>query len=107
MWQDLRDPEYKEWQIRHYNLYPLLGIPAGGHLPKEGFPERIVTDAHGNQAVFKCEPATGRHSKHRLFYNCEVCAKWIPFGRAFQHRKGREHRLYEADLNEWPAGGPR
>ena len=95
MWKDLRHPRRGEWQINHYHLYPLLGIPAGGHLPAEGFPERIVTDAHGNKSMFMCLPADGkgRKSKHRLFYRCIACKKWIPFGRAFQHRNGKEHKL--------------
>ena len=86
--------------MQSYELFPLLGIPAGGHLPKEGFGHREVQGV-----LFKCEPAMApryyeRHgrmrkvkvSKHRVFYLCVECSRWIPFGRAGQHRKGKEHK---------------
>jgi len=98
-WTDLRCPEFASWQIRNYELYPLLGLKPGAHLPIEGFSERIVTDRHGNKALFKCEPADltrkSKRSTHRLFYSCPDCAKWIPFGRAFQHKSGKEHKRNE------------
>jgi|SRR5262245_31348849 len=95
-------------QMAHYELYPLLGFNRGAHLPKEGFLERMVTDSHGNSVCMMCLPANEpkpranksvwdsrapKSSKHRLFYLCEDCHCWVPFGRAGQHRKGREHKL--------------
>src|SRR5215467_5999208 len=91
--------------IDHPRLYPLLGFKRGHHLPKEGFEPRVVTDTHGNSVMMKCEPVNpnirwspylGRYlksSKHRITYRCEACQKWIPYGRAGQHRKGKEHKL--------------
>lgn len=76
--------EYGRW-MQHHQLYPLLGMKAGDHLPKEGFTKVI----DGVRII--CEPATGARSKHRLKVNCS-CGKLIPFGRMGQHMKGKEHR---------------
>lgn len=80
-------------QINHFALYPLLGFKHGQHLPKEGFGPRVVVDEQGNESLLKCEPASGAYAKHRIFYECESCKRWIPYGRANQHRNGREHKL--------------
>jgi hypothetical protein len=83
----LPHPYHNKWQINHTNLYPLLGINAGGHLPKEGFPPREI-----NGVMFKCDPAPkteGKSSKHRVRYLCS-CGKWIPFGRAIQHESSHK-----------------
>jgi hypothetical protein len=86
------------WFLQNHELYPLLGIQAGGKLPREGFDPKEVQGV-----LFKCEPARaprytdrGRRvkvSKHRLLYLCRECERWIPFGRAGQHRKGRNHKV--------------
>jgi len=93
------------WQIQQPELYELLGLKPGQHLPVEGFRERTVTDTHGNQAQFFCLPANEpaprdgslkgcrKSSKHRIYMHCDACMKWIPFGRAWQHRKGKEHKV--------------
>lgn len=82
--------------MQHYHLYPALGIPPGGHLPKEGFAPREI-----GGALFKCEPAKEprvynghrvKVSKHRLFVRCDICDRWLPFGRWSQHIKGKEHK---------------
>ena len=87
------------WFMQEYELYPVLGI--GAKLPREGFPEVTVQGV-----TFKCEPAMAprytdrgtrvKVSKHRLFYLCADCNKWIPFGRAGQHQKGQRHEEEEA-----------
>jgi hypothetical protein len=79
-------------------LFPLLGFKRGGHLPSEGFEPREV-----DGVMFRCDPAheskvnswgrTVGSSKHRIHYLCKACDKWIPYGRAHQHVKGREHKL--------------
>ena len=84
------------WYLQHHELYPLLGIE-GSILPAEGFGPREVQGV-----TFICRPAgetkvrwDGRKvkvSKHRLFYLCKACDRLIPFGRAFQHKQGREHK---------------
>jgi hypothetical protein len=83
--------------MQSYELLPLLGISRGGHLPPEGFDPVEVQGI-----IFKCEPSmapryrNGRRvksSKHRVFYLCKDCTRWIPFGRAGQHRKGRQHKI--------------
>lgn len=84
------------YYLQGWELYPLLGI-THQKLPREGFEAREVQGV-----TFRCEPAQapryrgdGRRvkiSKHRLRYLCRECDKWIPFGRAAQHRKGREHK---------------
>jgi hypothetical protein len=83
------------WFLQNHELYPLLGI--GHKLPADGFEP---VEVQGVQ--FKCEPAKaprytdrGRKvkvSKHRLFYMCKECKRWVPFGRAYQHRKGQLHK---------------
>jgi len=77
--------------MQQHELYPLLGIPAGGHLPADGWLCREVTH-EGYTRNFKCAPATtdGRRSKHRVKYLC-TCGEWIPFGRAGQHLKAKGH----------------
>lgn len=85
------------WFLQSYELLPLLGVPAGGHLPKEGFGPVEVQGVR-----FMCRPALAprlrpdgrivKVSRHRLVYLCEACQKWIPTGRAYQHRKGRVHK---------------
>ena len=87
------------WWMHHHELYPLLGIK-GSKLPVEGFGEIEVQGVH-----FRCapqEPTTKRNwrgnlvhrSKHRLFYFCEPCGGWIPFGRAGQHNRGKDHKFF-------------
>jgi hypothetical protein len=81
--------KYNRW-VNHFELYPLLGIPAGGHLPKEGFIKEV-------QGVhIECRPAPEpkgyKSSKHRLFYVCKTCDQYVPTGRWQQHIKGRKHR---------------
>lgn len=84
--------------MQSHELLPVLGFKPGGHLPKEGFKPVEVEGV-----LFYCEPAGeprvnswGRKigaSKHRIHYFCKACRKWVPFGRAYQHNKGRQHKL--------------
>lgn len=83
--------------LQSHELLPKFGLPADGHLPPEGFGPRVV-----DGITFICRPAPepkfrsdGRKvkvSKHRIFYHCDACRRYIPAGRAYQHRKGREHK---------------
>lgn len=84
------EPElrYRNGFVHHHELYPLLGLRRGQHLPPEGFPFREVQGVK-----FMCLPATGARSKHRILYICEACGRAVPFGRAAQHNRGAEHRL--------------
>jgi hypothetical protein len=68
--------------LQHHELYPLLGLKPGQHLPYYGF-EVIVRGVH-----LRCDPASqkGRRSKHRLKVLCS-CGRYIPFGRYGQHHK--------------------
>jgi hypothetical protein len=86
--------------MQAHELLPLFGIPSGHHLPKEGFGIREIQGVQ-----FMCRPAAEprtyeryglqrkvKVSKHRLFYLCKECRAWIPYGRAGQHVKGKEHK---------------
>ncbi|HEY7416893.1 MAG TPA: hypothetical protein VH593_17030 [Ktedonobacteraceae bacterium] len=83
--------------LHSHELMPLLGFKPGAHLPVEGFAPVVVQDV-----MFMCEPANGlmdastgrkvKSSRHRIRYLCKECGAWIPFGRAGQHVKGREHK---------------
>jgi len=64
---------------RAWQLLPLLGFSAGGHLPPEGFAPRQVNGSH-----LRCVPATAGRRKHRIEYHCG-CGRWVPYGRAGQH----------------------
>jgi hypothetical protein len=89
-----------EWgrYMQSHELMPKLGFKRGGHLPKEGFGPMVVDDV-----MFMCEPADGlydhmtgrkvKSNKHRIRYLCKTCRVWVPFGRAGQHDKGRNHKL--------------
>jgi hypothetical protein len=84
--------------MQSHELLPLLGFIPGHHLPPEGMAPISVQGV-----MFMCTPADGlydtfqgkkvKSSKHRIHYLCEACDKWIPFGRAGQHNKGKEHKL--------------
>lgn len=73
--------------MQSHELMPALGFRRGEHLPKEGF-DPIEVDG----VMFTCYPATGASSKHRIHYLCKACGKWVPFGRATQHNRGRVHK---------------
>ena len=73
--------------MQHNELYEALGLNPKRHLPKDGFGPMVV-----DNVMFVCSPA-GHGSKHRIRYFCEACERWIPFGRAWQHNKGKEHKL--------------
>ena len=86
----LPHPVNNQWQINEHALYPLLGLKSGGHLPKEGFGPRLVQGTW-----FKCDPHPGKKTRftpHRVKYQCPICSKWIPFGRAIQHESRKDHR---------------
>jgi len=78
-------------------LLPALGLRPGRHIPAEGFGPTIV-----GGTIFCCEPAGRNRRLHRIFYRCEACERWLPFGRAGQHEKGREHRLNFALVHGQP-----
>ena len=77
-----------EYFLHSHDLLPLLGIRPGGHLPSAGFGPVSVQGTS-----FRCLPVgeAGRR-KHRIEYFCIECQRWIPFGRANQHRQGVEHK---------------
>lgn len=81
--------------MQSHELMPVLGFKPGQHLPKEGFEQKMV-----NGVWFQCDPATGASSKHRIHYLCDACLEWIPYGRAGQHNKGRDHKQNFADMVE-------
>ena len=77
--------------MQSHELMPVLGFKRGGHLPAEGFGPVEVQGV-----LFFCEPAQvgpRKSSKHRIKYFCKACKTWVPFGRAGQHNKGRQHKL--------------
>lgn len=92
----VRHPKYEYLPAHSHDFMPMLGFAAGGHLPKEGFGERILD----NITVW-CLPAQPRYrtiawsgkevlvksSKHRLMARCPACQKTIPLGRLKQHSK--------------------
>src|SRR5688572_22568597 len=83
--------------LQSHELMPILGFKPGGHLPKEGFPPRRV-EHNGQSAMFVCYAASGKgnRSPHRLKVMCEVCAKYIPFGRFGQHIPACINKMEEA-----------
>ena len=72
--------KHNGYYLHAYQLLPKLGFSPGGHLPPEGFPERLVEGVQ-----FRCLPATPGRRKHRIEYRCATCDRWIPYGRAGQH----------------------
>lgn len=72
--------------MQHFQLYPLLGIKSGDHLPREGFSKEI-----GGVAITVLPAAgKGRRSSHRVMVHC-TCGRKIPFGRMGQHLRWKEH----------------
>jgi hypothetical protein len=81
------------WWMQHHELYPLLGLTPGSHLPDQGF----TTTVNGVYVVVK-DKHTGngvKSSKHRVYVQCS-CDRMIPFGRIGQHIKGRQHAEWSA-----------
>jgi hypothetical protein len=76
--------------VQAYELYPLLGLKPGQHLPDEGFRKEVQ-----GKMVY-CDPVVkvaGRNSsKHRIKVGCDLCGHLIPFGRMGQHVKKRDHQ---------------
>lgn len=74
-------------QVQHNDMYKALGLDPNKHIPP---------DFHGFMQVegvtVIIEKSKGG-SKHRIFYWCGGCERKVPFGRAHQHMKGREHKL--------------
>lgn len=66
--------------LQSYELMPLLGFKRGAHLPLAGFGP---TEVQGTN--FLCRPAKPGERKHRLLFECK-CLRWVPFGRANQHK---------------------
>lgn len=67
--------------LRHYDIYPLLGLRSGHHLPKEGLGARYVD----GMVVF-VKPKTENRRAHRVMVICPDCGNNIPFGRLQQHQ---------------------
>lgn len=76
-----------------------LGLKAGGHLPIEGMPERViqgvrvwVTPAPARrdpESLPKFGPSvrtSGKSSTHRVMCECPTCGAVLSAGRLFQHR---------------------
>lgn len=76
--------------VQHHELYPMLGLKVGQHLPDEGFRKEV------DGKMVYCDPVqkiAGRNSsKHRIKIGCDKCGVLIPFGRMGQHMKRRDHR---------------
>ena len=79
--------------LQAWQLYPLLGIKPGCHLPVEGFSCREVD---GLQVYCTPQrPHVGKISTHRIFAICP-CGQHVPFGRLGQHRRGKAHKSWAA-----------
>lgn len=67
-----------------HHLLPLLGIPAGGHLPSAGLEPRSVL---GVTIYIRpaYEPTGYKSSRHRVMVVCPTCAKHLSAGRLHQH----------------------
>lgn len=85
--------------LHHHELYPLLGLKSGQHLPDEGFGPRQVSH-NGSTATFICDPVTDkcRRSPHRIKVACEYCNKFIPFGRFSQHIRACRQKILTARI---------
>jgi hypothetical protein len=83
------------WVAQSHEVLPMLGVPAGGHLPKEGLPPTFI------QGVFVwVEPAMDpkykeqwgqrklvKSSRHRVMCACPECGTTVSLGRLAQHAK--------------------
>lgn len=76
--------------VQAHELLPILGYRSGGHLPRGGFPPRNV-EHNGEIVKYRCLPAAEGSRKHRIEYLCRWCYRWVPYGRAGQHNRSKEH----------------
>lgn len=90
--------------VQHHELYPLLDLKRGAHLPDEGFMKSLRVGLR--VVTYKCEPigVPGQ----RVKFACD-CGRWIPFGRAGQHLRAcsayraEETRLYHDPIYKFTA----
>lgn len=76
-----------------HDVLPMLGIPAGGHLPPEGMPPRKIQGitvyvkpaAPSVQVARWGKLVTAKSSRHRVMCVCPLCAKHVSLGRLHQH----------------------
>ena len=74
--------------MHHHELYPLLGLKPGQHLPDEGFDKTV----QGIRFFCELKSNKGRRSPHRIKIECLQCNRWLPFGRFGQHIKRADHK---------------
>lgn len=82
MTRDLRQSDHPTWQLKHYQLKELLGLPTN-KLPADfELPPTLV----GNVKVFITK-SKGTYSQHRVYCHCPRCDKVVSAGRLQQHMK--------------------
>ena len=75
--------------MQMWNLYPLLGLKPGHHLPDEGTLPREINGV--TVWVLPKVVYAGRRAPHRVMARCPKCSGIIPFGKLGQHVKRRDH----------------
>ena len=88
---------FNQWGRPAHSMHvlPMLGIPAGGHLPKEGMPPREVQGVTvwvepakpTVMGVRWGRPHIVKSSTHRIMCKCSGCGKTVSLGRLAQHAK--------------------
>lgn len=69
------------WKMSHSELYVLLELKPGSHLPAEGIPVRQIQGID-----VWVEPKTTSALKHRVMARCPGCKAVLSAGRLHQHK---------------------
>lgn len=86
--KQLRDDRGRPLHVSQ--LYPLLGLKPGQHLPKDG--TMVITRLGDTDVTILAKGPEETNRRHRVIARCNLCSKWFPFGRLAQHQKRRDHQ---------------
>lgn len=78
--------EGRDWNAHTSEVFRLLGLKPGSHLPPEGMPPREI---QGIRVWVTPKPEGEPRSvcSHRVLAECPVCKKHLSVGRLHQHAK--------------------
>jgi hypothetical protein len=79
----IRDKNGRSAQQHH--LYPMLGLRATQHLPKEGLPPQIIQGIKVWVAPAVARADGRKSSTHRVLAECPLCLQVLSAGRLHQH----------------------